>query len=89
MGALWRGAVWFGYRGVGGSCVGPQTDVSFTPGKQNQALGLATSLGCFLPLCRAGSEGAGSGSSRQGECEGGEGEGCAGCVCEGREGEEG
>lgn len=101
VGALWRGAVWFGYRGAGGGCVGPRTDVSFTLGKQNQALRLATSLGCFLPLCRAGSEGAGTSSSRQGECEGGEGEGGEGGVCvrgvrvrrgkgrEGREGREG
>ncbi|XP_075015197.1 N-alpha-acetyltransferase 80 isoform X1 [Calonectris borealis] len=35
------------------------------PGKQNQALRLATSRGCFLPLCRTGTEDAGAGSSRQ------------------------
>jgi len=58
---------------------GPWTDVSLTPGKQNQALRLATSPGCFLPRCCAGTEGAGAGSSRQGECEqGGQGEGQAG-----------
>lgn len=36
--------------GSGGCCVGPWTDVSFTPGKQNQALWLVMSLGYFL-LC--------------------------------------
>lgn len=48
---------------------GPWTNVSFTPGKQNQALRLAMSLGCFLPRYRADTESAGAGSSRQGECE--------------------
>ncbi|XP_063204083.1 N-alpha-acetyltransferase 80 [Chroicocephalus ridibundus] len=44
---------------------GPWTNVSFTPGKQNQALRLAMSLGCFLPRYRADTESAGAGSSRQ------------------------
>ena len=52
--------------------MGPWTDMSFTLGKQNQGLWLALSLGCFLPRCCTGTEGAGAGSSRQGECEQGE-----------------
>ena len=47
----------------------PWTDVFFMLGKQNQAPRSAASLGCFLPRCRAGTDGAGAGSSRQGECE--------------------
>lgn len=59
-------SVWGCSVGSGGCRVGPWTDVSFTPGKQNQALWLVMSLGCFLLHWHPGR---GSRQQQQGECE--------------------